>query len=134
MNTDIEKLLRTGPKFAPPAGLKERLIEQIPIRGQDAISTRRRMEDTSGGWVRRWWPVIAPATVSVACAVVLTAQQGQIRELKASNQSLSQAAAAAEANTAQVNNRAVASTDTSAEMEQEISRLKDLAAKLRAEI
>src|ERR1051326_797752 len=131
---DIEKALRTSSKFTPPVGLKEKLIEQIqmpdsPIMPRPSIATR-----ASGGWRRRWWPVIAPATVSVACAVVLTVQQGQIRELKTSNEALSQAAAAAQANAAQMNNRAASPIAASAEIEQEISRLRDLVAKLKSEI
>jgi hypothetical protein len=141
MNTDrntseaeIEKILRTPSKFTPPAGLKERLIGEVQMPNERLVSRSPGAMRSSGGWLRRWWPVIVPATVSAACAVALTVQQGQIRELRASNQTLSQAVAVAEANAAQANNRVAAPVDTSAEMQQEISRLRDLSAKLKSEI
>jgi hypothetical protein len=128
MNTEIDKLLRKAPGFTPPAGLRERLIEQIP--GKETASGPSVMKPASGGWLRRWWPALAPAAVSVACAVVLTTQQGKIRELKANIQTLSQAPAT---ESAEPRNRVAAPVDTSGEMEQEINRLKELAARLKAE-
>jgi hypothetical protein len=125
MNTEIDKLLRKAQGFTPPAGLKERLIEQVP--GKEAASRPSVMKPTRGSWLRRWWPALAPA----ACAVVLTAQQGKIRELKANIQTLSQAQAT---ESTQPRERAAAPVDTSAEMEQEINRLKELAARLKGEI
>jgi hypothetical protein len=129
MNTEIDKLLRKAPGFTPPAGLRERLIEQIP--GRETASGPLVMKPASGGWLRRWWPALAPAAVSAACAVVLTAQQGKIRELKANIQTLSQAT---ESESAQPKERATAPVDASAETEQEINRLKELAARLKGEI
>jgi hypothetical protein len=129
MNSDIEKLLRKAPGFTPSAGLKERLIDQIPAK--EIVSRPFILKPTSGGWLRRWLPALAPAAVSVACAVVLTAQQGKIRELKANIQTLSQAPAA---ESAQPSNPVAAPVDTSTEMEQEINRLKELAARLKGEI
>ena len=62
---------------------------------------------------------------------MLTAQQGRIRELKENIQTLSQAPVT---ESMQPRERAVAAVDSSAEMEQEINRLKELAAQLKAEI
>ena len=129
MNSDIEKLLRKAPGFTPLAELREHLIEQIPAK--EIVSRPSVLKPTSGGWLRRWWPALAPAAVSAACAVVLTAQQGKIRELKASIQTLSQAPAS---ESAQPATPIAAPVDTSAEMEQEINRLKELAARLKGEI
>jgi hypothetical protein len=129
MNTDIEKLLRKAPGFTPPVGLKQRLIEQMPLEKKEIVSPPSGMKP--GGWLRRWWPALAPAAVSVACAVVLTAQQGTIRELKASIQTLSQTPAI---ESTPVRSRAVTPVDTSPEMEQEINRLKELVERLKAEI
>lgn len=133
--SEIEKLLRTARRDSPPADLKEKLIEQVqmpgsPMTPRAAIATR-----SSAGWLRRWWPALAPAAVSAACAVVLTVQQGQISELKASNEALSQAAAVAQTNAGQRNDAvATTSADSSAEMQQEIDRLRALAAQLKDEI
>jgi len=63
--------------------------------------------------------------------VVLTEQQGKIRELKANIQALSQTPAT---ETTQATESTTAPVDASAEMEQEINRLKDLAARLKDEI
>jgi hypothetical protein len=134
MNTDIEELLRNPRKFTPPAGLREQLIEQIPGRGTEVVSKKVTARPASGGWLRRWWPVIAPATVSVACALVLTVQQGEIRELKASNQALSEAPAAQ--SSAPQRNEAVNTTsaDSSPDMQHEIDRLRAVATQLKTEI
>src|SRR5882757_9242560 len=116
MNTDIEKLLRKGPGFTPPAGLRERLIEQLPAERRETASCPSPLKPASGGWLRRWWLAVAPAAVSVACAVVLTAQQGKIRELKANIHTLSQTPAiesAAQPDTG------TAAAQASAKMEQE---------------
>jgi hypothetical protein len=135
MNTDIERLLQTAPRFTPPAGLKERLIKDIPVQGQTNVSQRSLTRPTSGGWLRRWWPALAPGAISVACAVVLTTQQGTIRQLKSENEILSQVPTAA-TNAAQVKNSAPtnSTTDSSFSYQQEIDRLKQLAAQLNAEV
>jgi len=129
MNTEIEKLLRKAPGFTPPAGLREKLLEQIP--GKQTVSGPSILKPASTGWLRRWWPAFAPAAISVACAAMLTAQQGTIRELKASIQTLSQASAT---ESAQSRERAAAPVDASGDMEQEINRLKELAVRLKSEI
>jgi hypothetical protein len=125
--SEIERLIREPRQFTPPAVLKERLIEQIPAK--EIVSRPLIMKP--GGWLRRWWPALAPAAVSVACAMVLTAQQGRIRELKANIQALSQAPTT-ESN--QPSNNAAAALDASAEIEQEINRLRELAGRLKVEI
>jgi hypothetical protein len=133
--SEIERMLQDPQRFVPPAGLKERLIEEIPGLGQGKLpSPSLTGAPLGGGWFRRWWPALVPGAISFACAAVLTAQQGTIRELKSSNQALSQAAA--EANTVQLNNGAPAnaSPDSSPGYQQEIDRLKQLAAQLRAEV
>jgi hypothetical protein len=142
MNTDrknsetaIEKILRNPSEFTPPTGLKERLVEEVqmpgsPLAPHPSITTR-----ASGGWLRRWWPALAPAAVSVACAVVLTVRQGKIRELKTTNETLSHAAAAAEANAAQRSDAVnTTSADSTAEIQREIERLRGLATQLKTEI
>src|SRR5262249_55009279 len=131
MNSDIEKLLRKAPGFTPPAGLRERLIEQIPPN--HSLPQPSILSPASGGWLRRWWPALAPAAVSVACAVVLTAQQGKIRELRASNQALAQAAATTELAVRSRNATEPAQTDP-AGTQQEILRLRELASQLKSEI
>jgi hypothetical protein len=143
MNTEqIENILRLAPKPAPPAGLKDQLIAQLrlPATSCGAVRTPRptfKRADDLGGWLRRWWPVLAPATVSLACAAVLTVQQMEIRDLKQASQALSRdfaaKASALFAPTAQTN-EAASEAVAAARTQQEIARLKVLASQLGAEV
>jgi regulator of replication initiation timing len=130
---EIENLLRLAPRLTPPAGLKGQLIAQVQLPASqtpaDSLAT--------AGWLRRWWPVLAPATVSLACAVGLTVQQMEIRDLKQTIQGLSQdsaAKAAALATPAVQTNDTASATDAEARTQQEIARLKALASQLTAEV
>src|SRR5439155_9000657 len=95
------------------------------------------MMHASGGWLRRWWPALAPATVSLACAVVLVVQQMEIGDLRESTRALSAAVTATDtvpsAATAKARNDTPA-LDSSTVEQQEIARLKQLASQLAAEI
>ena len=134
MNTpEIENILRLAPRPAPPAELKDRLIAQVRL----SISPIPASPLAPAGWLRRWWPLLAPATVSFACAVGLTLQQMEIRDLKQTIQSLphDSAANAGAVSTlnAQTNDTAAAS-EAEARTQQEIARLKALATQLTAEV
>src|SRR5438034_8176278 len=86
--SELEKVLRLAPSPKAPAGLKELLIAEAPslVRRSPEPSFR---DQAALGWLRRWWPAFAPTMVSLACAVVLTVQQRELRELNNSLQSLS---------------------------------------------
>ena len=134
MNTpDIENILRLAPRPAPPAGLKDRLVAQVRL----STSPTPASPLAPAGWLRRWWPLLAPATVSFACAIGLTLQQMEIRDLKQTIQSLphDSAANAGAVSTlnAQTNDTAAAS-EAEARTQQEIARLKALATQLAAEV
>ena len=134
MNTpEIENILRLAPRPAPPEGLKDRLIAQVRL----STSPIPASPLAPAGWLRRWWPLLAPATVSFACAVGLTLQQMEIRDLKQTIQSLphDSAANAGAVSTpnAQTNDTAAAS-EAEARTQQEIARLKALATQLAAEV
>src|SRR5437867_1738480 len=93
--SELEKVLRLAPSPKAPAGLKELLIAEAPwsSRRSPELSFRDR---AALGWLRRWWPALAPTMVSLACAVVLTVQQRELGELKHSLQILSSRPAPAE--------------------------------------
>ena len=81
--SQIEELLRHAPRPAAPAGLKERLTGQIQLpktatASSNGVSSLRPMS-----WWQRWWPALAPATASLAFAVVIVVQQNEITTLKA---------------------------------------------------
>lgn len=135
---EIESLLRHAPKPSPPPGLKQQLSDRVPL--SDAGSTSRRSVTTplSGGWLRRWWPALAPATAALAGAVVLAFQQMEIHDLQETIRTLSkdlpvvQPTSGAAPNEEEV--RADAPADPSGNEQAEIERLKQLARQLAAEV
>src|SRR5262245_31267338 len=86
---EIENLLRSSPQPKPPEGLKERLIMQASASAAPRPSILAHAGDS---WFRRWWPALAPAGLSLACADVMAVQQMEMRGLKSSIQTLSVAA------------------------------------------
>ena len=137
MEQEIENVLRAAPRPMPPAGLKERLIAQVRLPAVQPASQPSASPLAPTGWLRRWWPVLAPAAVSLACAVGLTLQQMEIRDLKQAIQDLSRDSAAKPSvlppPTLGTNN-APAGADAAARTQQEIARLKALASQLATEV
>jgi hypothetical protein len=129
--TEIEKILRTASKCTPPAGLKERLVEEIPTGGQ-AGAPYKSIQPVPGNWLKRWWPALVPGAISAACAMVLATQHGTIRDLKANIQTLSQTAVSE--STIQPEITGGTNVEVSTDADQEINRLKDVAARLKGEI
>jgi hypothetical protein len=138
MNTpEIENILRLAPKPAPPAGLRDRLIAQLRLPAARPASQSPVATPAPAGWLRHWWPVLAPAAVSLACAVGLTMQQVEIRDLKRAIQDLSREPAAKPSVVQPPDlgtNDASAGADAVARTAQEIARLKALASQLAAEV
>jgi hypothetical protein len=134
---EIENVLRAAPKSTPPAGLKERLIAGVRLPDGRATTQCAASPSASAGWLRRWWPTLAPGAVSLACAVGLSMQQMEIRDLKQTIQDLSRKSApkagVVKAPTVQTN-AAAPETDAAARTQQEIARLKELATQLAAEV
>jgi hypothetical protein len=142
---EIEGTLRTAPKPIPPAGLRERLIAEVRLPlGCRAPEIENQVRDEllgpksgMGGWVRRWWPALAPGAVSLACAIGLTLQQTEIRDLKEQIQAAPQGPAVsgtAVGNSAAATPNAAAPPEVEARTQQEIARLKELASRLASEI
>jgi hypothetical protein len=125
---DLEKHLRQTPRPQPPRGLKERLIMNARSNATDRVP---QSSIPPASWLRRWWTVLAPAGVSLACLAVLGVQQMQIRELQRSIKQLSNAVAAPKVeprSTPQPQTRP-ASTDA-----EEVQRLKETARQLSGEV
>jgi len=132
MNTpeqEIEALLRAAPAPKPPGGLRESLVGQIQLRNSQENPGMPRLARPSGNWFQRWWPALAPAAVSLACAAVLTGQQMQLNTIQQTLRSLPQPAATAPAAPS-----ASAPNATSINEDAEIARLTELVARLKAEI
>jgi hypothetical protein len=137
MEQEIEHVLRAAPKPTPPAGLKEQLIGQARLPVAPTASQTPPATMAPAGWLRRWWPLLAPAAVSVACAVGLTMQQMEIRDIKQAIEGLSgDSAAKAGAGSAPTadTNGAAPTTEAEARTQQEITRLQGLADQLAAEV
>jgi hypothetical protein len=131
---DIEQILRQTPHPPPPPGLKQTLLAQMQLAPRPSLS--RASVPVHAGWFSRWWPALVPAAVSAACAVVLTFQQMEIRDLKEMIETLSQSAASAPATTTTGTDRGrrAASTDPALSQQEEMARLGDQAAKLRTQL
>jgi hypothetical protein len=137
MEQEIERVLRAAPKSAPPAGLKERLLAQVRLPGVQPASQAPASPLTPGGWLRRWWPLLAPATVSLACAVGLVMQQIEIRNLRQAIRGLTRDSAGKPGVgpvPASGTNDALPGPDAAAQTQQEIARLKVLAGQLAGEV
>ena len=134
MNTreqEIEAALRRPPKPAVPHGLGARLQATVDLPS----SQEWRPSVSAGGWFRRWWPALAPAAASLACAVVLTVQRQEISRLKEANRTLVQQAAEQAAERARQPASQETSTDESrVDFRVEIEDLQQQAIRLRASV
>ena len=133
---EIESLLRRAPQPAPPQELKQQLSAQMKLNSA-AISPTSSTVQMPLTWWRRWWPALAPATVSIACAVVITVQQTEIHQLKKSIRSLSNATSAetSPSITPAAHEAPVANAiDPVTAEREEIARLKERVKQLTAEI
>lgn len=128
---EIENTLRRAPQPKPPARLRQDLIKEIPqLPGQSAA--REGLPDRPG-WLRRWWPALAPAGISLACALAYNAQQTEIHDLRESIATLTPSAVTAPAEASARPEKAAAASAAETEQE-EIARLKGVVAQLSGEI
>ncbi len=152
---ELENVLRSAPKPAAPSNLEETLIAEMRAamppaarsvrvghpNGWTPNKAEKRLSgwatNNGAAWLRRWWPALGPAGVSLACAAVLTSQQLEIRSLK---QKLAAPVEIAETRptTAPTNialSKSASGAETTVVDEQaEIQRLRNLAVKLSEEI
>ncbi len=135
MNTlEIETILKNAPQPKAPAGLQERLCAQAARNGMGATGAQPLSLQGPAAWIRRWWPVLAPTALSLACATVFTFQQLQIRDLKAPIATSPDVANGARAGVGSTSSDSgVHGAAATAETE-EISRLEAVAARLSSEI
>ena len=82
------------------------------------------------GWLRRWWPALAPAGLSLACGVVMAVQRAEIRDLKNSIENAAVSAPAVTLTAA----HAKAPDDSVASSAEEITRLQERVNQLNGEI
>jgi hypothetical protein len=132
LDQDIENVLRRAPSPPAPAALKDKLLTDFAV----AEATRRSGKSSgvrpASGWLRRWWPALAPAAASLACAAVLTVQQTQIKEIEQRLHALPTTTNVAPSRPVAIPDQPISRNSTGAE--DEYSRLTDQAAQLSAEI
>jgi hypothetical protein len=142
MNTsehEIEQLLHRAPSPKPPPGLKDKLrseLDRMPQFSKSAPRSASAGRHVSASWLRRWWPALGPATVSLACAVIFTVQQMEVRDLKQTIGVLSQGATDEESVAAPtpVPSQGLSPGDVPLTEEQELARLKEKVTQLTAEV
>jgi hypothetical protein len=142
MNTpeaELEKILRGAPQPPPPADLRGRLISDIkraPASGPAPARTLRRVNGRS--WLGDWWPVLAAACLTLACAVVFAVQQAEF-----SAETLRTSGAASESPASVPSDGAAPASQSSApeagaaltpDERDEIVQLRDAVARLKQEI
>lgn len=127
----IEDLLRRCPHPKPPVKLKDELLQRAKSAQPGSTPRRSITARARYGRLRRWWPALAPAAISLACVVVFAAQQIQIRTLRRDVATLSAAATASTPAPTQPDRSPVRPVETES---REIARLKNLADRLSAEV
>jgi hypothetical protein len=127
----IENTLRNAPRPAPAAGLKKQLIAQIRMPGDTTAPARVAATLGFSGWLRRWWPALAPAGLSLACGVVMAVQRAEMRDLKNSLQNHSAASPVGIVASESSGNVSAATVPAS---DEETTRLKDRVSQLSSEI
>ncbi len=139
---EIEETLRSAPAPKPSAALKRRLISQIPplsgsTRLANDVTGRTQalpVETGIGAWLRRWWPALIPGAASLACAVGIGVQQAEIRDLKENLTSTTSSTSPRVSPATVMAANDGTGTDSKPTVEQEITRLRELVARLSAEI
>lgn len=132
----MEQLLRSAPKPQPSAALKQKLVDEIELPSNNRNPSPLGAPGGFVGWVRRWWPALLPASVSLACAGIVALQQVQIQDVKKTLQALAPAANQTSSLVAAptMQNRAGAPVTDSADQNQELDRLREEAARLRTDV
>ncbi len=133
-DSEIENLLRNPPRHSPPPGLKEKLIADIRMQTMEAPAEFRTSTVAPVGWLKRWWPIFAPAGISLACAATLVVQQQRIQELEAQKQSPGQGTPTAVLAAAGDRSGTADAAASVGDYQQEISRLKEQVSQLTSEV
>lgn len=132
--SQIEEVLRHAPRPAAPAGLKDKLIGQIQLPKPATASSNGMSSLRPLSWWQRWWPALAPATASLAFAVVIVVQQNEISALQQTIRDLNTTLSTA-TNQAPVKIQPTQSAAPAANTEaDELARLQKRVAMLTAEI
>src|SRR4051812_5686108 len=128
--SDLENILRAAPRMHPPARLLAPIV--APSNSSKTVEHHDLRHGSFAAWCKRWWPVVAPAGVSLACAVTFTVQQRELDSLKTQLAAAQSAPALVSTNSLRQSSSAetlALSTETA-----EIARLTQRASELRRQI
>jgi len=84
-DNQIDTLLRRPPRPPTPAGLKERLLQDIPPQPYSAQTNRSAPPTTPR---RRWFPALSFGCLLFGCLVVLGTQMSRLLQLRAERDQL----------------------------------------------
>lgn len=102
---ELETILSQAPRPRPPGDLKAGLLDQLQRNGLPADKKPRNRPSQSAPtlswqrWLNAWWPMVATASLTLACLGLMAVQRAEIRDLTESLAALKQQSAAAEAGT-----------------------------------
>lgn len=134
---EIENFLRNAPKPNAPTTLRPQLAAQVRLGGARNDWQPTAFSAGFGGWLRRWWPALVPATVSLACAAAMVSQEVEVRALQQSTFRLAEQRASLQTPAAiasVVSSQSEINASAIAAEQQEIARLKERAGQLTAEV
>ncbi len=92
--TEIENLLRAAPQPRPPAGLKDRLLRQLPHPAMNPTPKTTQndrpapephpagKQRTLPGWLLNGWPALAAACFALAGLMALATQRTELNKLR----------------------------------------------------
>ena len=135
---EMERVLRSAPKPKAPVALRQQLTARLKLNTANDDSHRAAVSSGLAGWLRRWWPALAPASVSLVCAAVMVLQEAQVRALQQGNLRLAEQRAASQtaapSATAASARPAAGESDVATAEQEEIARLKARARQLGTEV
>lgn len=98
---ELETILSQAPRPRPPGDLKAGLLDQLQRNGLPADQKPRSRPGQSAPtlswqrWLNAWWPMVATASLTLACLGLMAVQRAEIRDLTESLAALKQQRAAA---------------------------------------
>jgi uncharacterized phage infection (PIP) family protein YhgE len=98
----IEQVLRGAPPVKVPAGLLEKLQDEIALpQLQNSTRKSESIASSKHGWLKRWIPALSFAAFFISCLVVVGVQTNTLSELRRENATLRAASQGLEALRAQ---------------------------------
>ena len=135
---EIENVLRAAPKPRAPTALRQQLAAQVKLNVPKSHAEPAPVSFGLAGWLRRWWPALAPGSVALVCVAMMVSQELEIRPLRQSNLRLAEQRASLQGTAAKSRvlpaKPGAGSPDAFAAEQLEVARLKERVAQLTVEV